>query len=222
MLCNKADGSIFKRYFFLYRVCWRGLYVRAFILLKKRRCFIISTKKELEINEEIRDKEVRVIGANGEQLGVMSPDKALALAEQANLDLIKIAPNAHRRYVASWTTANTALKQRKKEKENRKNQKVVEQTKDVRSSLNIDTNDFNTKVNQANKFIKNGDKVKASIRFRGREMAHTKRGMRSVRHASVKRLKAELLKKAAKLEAAEACKWLSPRHPKNKTGGLYP
>ena len=198
MLCNKADGSIFKRYFFLYRVCWRGLYVRAFILLKKRRCFIISTKKELEINEEIRDKEVRVIGANGEQLGVMSPDKALALAEQANLDLIKIAPNAQPPVCRILDYGKYRFEQRKKEKENRKNQKVVE-IKEVRLSLNIDTNDFNTKVNQANKFIKNGDKVKASIRFRGREMAHTKRGM-DVMTRFGEAIEGGVIEKAAKLE----------------------
>ena len=167
-------------------------------MLKKRRCFIISTKKELEINEEIRDKEVRVIGANGEQLGVMSPDKALALAERANLDLIKIAPNAQPPVCRILDYGKYRFEQRKKEKENRKNQKVVE-TKEVRLSLNIDTNDFNTKVNQANKFIKNGDKVKASIRFRGREMAHTKRGM-DVMTRFGEAIEGGVIEKAAKLE----------------------
>lgn len=194
----RRTGQYSNGTFSLYRVCWRGLYVRAFILLKKRRCFIISTKKELEINEEIRDKEVRVIGANGEQLGVMSPDKALALAEQANLDLIKIAPNAQPPVCRILDYGKYRFEQRKKEKENRKNQKVVE-TKEVRLSLNIDTNDFNTKVNQANKFIKNGDKVKASIRFRGREMAHTKRGM-DVMTRFGEAIEGGVIEKAAKLE----------------------
>ena len=153
------------------------LQIRAFVFAKIIwRCFIISTKKELEINEEIRDKEVRVIGADGSQMGVMSASAALKLAEDANLDLVKIAPTANPPVCRVMDYGKYRFEQAKKEKENRKNQKVVE-TKEVRLSLNIDTNDFNTKVNQANKFLKNGDKVKASIRFRGREMAHSKAGL---------------------------------------------
>ena len=148
------------------------------LLIKKWRCFIISTKKEkeLEINEEIRDKEIRVIGRDGSQLGVMSSSAALKLAEEANLDLVKIAPTANPPVCRIMDYGKYRFEQAKKAKENKKNQKVVE-TKEVRLSLNIDTNDFNTKVNQANKFLKNGDKVKASIRFRGREMAHSKAGL---------------------------------------------
>ncbi|MBE6888316.1 MAG: translation initiation factor IF-3, partial [Ruminococcaceae bacterium] len=123
---------------------------------------MISTKKELEINEEIRDKEIRVIGADGSQLGVMSPDKALKLAEEADLDLVKIAPTAVPPVCRIMDYGKYRFEQQKREKENKKNQKVVE-IKEVRLSINIDTNDFNTKVNQANKFLKNGDKVKVSI-----------------------------------------------------------
>ncbi len=169
-----------------------------FAFYEKWRCFIISTKKELEINEEIRDKEVRVIGADGSQMGVMSSTAALKLAEDANLDLVKIAPTANPPVCRIMDYGKYRFEQRKKEKENRKNQKVVE-TKEVRLALNIDTNDFNTKVNQANKFLKNGDKVKASIRFRGREMAHSKAGL-DVMARFGEAVEGGVIEKQAKLE----------------------
>ena len=139
-----------------------------------------------------------VIGANGDQFGVMSSKEALKIAEQNGMDLVKIAPQATPPVCKIMDYGKYRFEQRKKEKENRKNQKVVE-TKEVRLSLNIDTNDFNTKVNQANKFIKNGDKVKASIRFRGREMAHTKRGM-DVMTRFGEAIEGGVIEKAAKLE----------------------
>lgn len=175
------------------------LRIRAFVFAKNNwRCFIISTKKELEINEEIRDKEVRVIGADGSQMGIMSSSAALKLAEEANLDLVKIAPTANPPVCRVMDYGKYRFEQAKKEKENRKNQKVVE-TKEVRLSLNIDTNDFNTKVNQANKFLKNGDKVKASIRFRGREMAHSKAGL-DVMARFGEAVEGGVIEKQAKLE----------------------
>lgn len=162
------------------------------------RCFIISTKKELEINKEIRDKEIRVIGADGSQLGVITPAQALKLAEEANLDLVKIAPTATPPVCRIMDFGKFRFEQQKKEKENKKNQKIVD-TKEVRLSLNIDTNDFNTKVNQANKFLKNGDKVKATIRFRGREMAHSKLGLEVINHFG-EVVEGGVIEKPAKLE----------------------
>ena len=106
----------------------------------------------------------------------MSGARAQKLAEEADLDLVKIAPTAKPPVCRIMDYGKYRFEQRKKEKENRKNQKIVD-TKEVRLSLNIDTNDFNTKVNQANKFLKNGDKVKVSIRLRGREMSHSKMGL---------------------------------------------
>ena len=137
------------------------------------RCIHIATngKKELEINEGIRDKEIRLIGADGSQLGVMSSREALRMAEEQNLDLVKIAPQAVPPVCKILDYGKYRFEQQKREKEAKKNQKVVE-IKEIRLSLNIDTNDFNTKVNQAAKFIKAGHKIKVSIRFRGREMAH--------------------------------------------------
>ena len=172
------------------------------------RCFIISTKKELEINEEIRDKEIRVIGADGSQLGVITPDKAMKVAEEANLDLVKIAPTAVPPVCRIMDYGKFRFEQQKKEKENKKNQKIVE-IKEVRLSLNIDTNDFNTKVSQANKFLKNGDKVKASIRFRGREMAHSRLGLEVMQRFG-DAIEGGVIEKAAKLEGRSMQMFVTP------------
>ena len=135
-----------------------------------RRCFAIANK-ELQINEEIRDKEVRVIGEEGEQLGIMSVRDALKLAEEAGVDLVKIAPTAKPPVCKIVDYGKFKYEQTRKEKEAKKKQKVVE-IKEIRLSPNIDTNDLNTKVNSARKFITKGDRVKVTLRFRGREMAH--------------------------------------------------
>ena len=123
------------------------------------------------INEQIRDREVRVISADGEQLGVMSSRDALKLAQEAELDLVKIAPKAQPPVCKIIDYGKYRYDQARKEKEAKKKQKTVE-VKEVRLSPNIDTNDLNTKVNNAKKFIEKGNKVKVTLRFRGREMAH--------------------------------------------------
>lgn len=124
------------------------------------------------INEQIRDKEIRLIGEYGEQLGVMSPKDALKLAKEANLDLVKIAPTAKPPVCKIIDYGKYKYELARKEKEAKKKQKTTE-VKEVRLSPNIDDNDLNTKANMARKFITNGDKVKVTLRFRGREMAHT-------------------------------------------------
>ena len=123
------------------------------------------------INEQIRDREVRVIGENGEQLGIMSARDALKLAKEAELDLVKIAPTAKPPVCKIIDYGKYRYELARKEKEAKKKQKTVE-IKEVRLSPNIDTNDLNTKVNNAKKFIGKGNKVKVTLRFRGREMAH--------------------------------------------------
>ena len=138
------------------------------------RCLTISSK-ELQINEEIRDKEVRVIDADGSQLGVMSAAQALEKAAASNLDLVKIAPQATPPVCKIIDYGKYRFEQAKREKEARKNQRVVD-VKEIRLSLNIDTHDFNTKVGHATRFLKDGDKVNLSIRFRGREMGHPEHG----------------------------------------------
>lgn len=156
--------------------CTDGLRsIRALILLLSIwRCLNISTK-ETQINEEIRDKEVRVIDTDGTQLGVMPIEEAMRLAEEKNTDLVKIAPQAKPPVCKIMDFGKYRFEQAKREKESRKNQKVIE-VKEVRLSLNIDTHDFETKANQAIKFLKGGNRVKVSIRFRGREMAHPENG----------------------------------------------
>lgn len=133
------------------------------------------SSKELQINEEIRDKEVRVIDNNGEQLGIMKLEEALEKAAASNLDLVKIAPQANPPVCKIIDYGKYRFEQAKREKEARKNQRVVD-VKEIRLSLNIDTHDFNTKAGHAKRFLNDGDKVKVSIRFRGREMGHPEHG----------------------------------------------
>ena len=136
--------------------------------LKSWRCGVIS---ELMITEQTRDKEVRVIGENGDQLGVMSIKEARQLAEEAELDLVKIAPTAKPPVCKIVDYGKYRYELARKEKDARKKQKTVE-LKEVRLSPNIDTNDLNTKISAARKFLGKGNKVKVTLRFRGREMAH--------------------------------------------------
>ncbi len=126
---------------------------------------------EYFINEQIRDREVRVIGEDGQQLGIMSSADALKMAEEAGVDLVKIAPNAKPPVCRIVDYGKFRYEQTRKEKDAKKKQKVIE-IKELRLSPNIDTNDLNTKVNAARKFLTKGDKVKITLRFRGREMAH--------------------------------------------------
>ena len=123
------------------------------------------------INEQIRDAEVRVIGQNNEQLGIMGIDEARRLADEAGVDLVKIAPNATPPVCRIIDYGKFRYEQSRKEKEARKKQRVIE-IKEIRMSPNIDTNDLNTKVAAARKFLSKGDRVKVTLRFRGREMAH--------------------------------------------------
>jgi len=123
------------------------------------------------INEQIRDREIRLIGEEGEQLGVMSSREAQKLADEAGLDLVKIAPTAKPPVCKIVDYGKYRYEQARKEKEARKKQKTIE-IKEIRLSPNIDTNDLNTKINAAKKFLTKGDKVKVTLRFRGREMAH--------------------------------------------------
>ena len=123
------------------------------------------------INGQIKDKEVRVIGQNGEQIGIMSPKEAMKLDQEAELDLVKIAPKAQPPVCKIVDYGKYRYELARKEKDAKKKQKTVE-IKEVRLSPNIETNDLNTKVNNAKKFITKGNKVKVTLRFRGREMAH--------------------------------------------------
>ncbi|MEG2697591.1 MAG: translation initiation factor IF-3 [Ruthenibacterium sp.] len=166
----------------------------------------------MEMNEGIRDKEIRVIDADGSQLGVMTTRDAMQRAEEQSLDLVKIAPQGVPPVCKIMDYGKFRFEQQKKEKDARKNQKVVE-IKEIRLSLNIDTNDFNTKVAHAKKFLEGGDKIKASIRFRGREMAHTDLGL-AVQKRFAEALPDAVIEKQPKLEGRSMQMFLAPAKDK--------
>ena len=163
-----------------------------------------------QINEEILDKEVRLIGDEGEQLGIMSAAEALKIATERELDLVKIAPGSNPPVCKIMDYGKFRFEQAKKEKEAKKNQRVIE-IKEIRMSPGIDTNDFNTKLKNAQKFLNDGDRVKVSVRFRGREMAHTEIG--AVLLKDFANLCAEIanMDKAPKLEGRNMSMFLSPK-----------
>ncbi|MCB6507682.1 translation initiation factor IF-3 [Dorea sp. 210702-DFI.3.125] len=151
------------------------------------------------INGQIRDKEVRVIAENGEQLGVMPVKEAMKLAQEAELDLVKIAPKAQPPVCKIIDYGKYRYELARKEKEAKKKQKTVE-VKEVRISPNIDTNDLNTKVNNAKKFIAKGNKVKVTLRFRGREMAHMQQSKHILDDFAEMLAEVAVVEKPAKLE----------------------
>ncbi len=169
--------------------------------------------KELQINEEIKDKELRVISADGEQLGIMSAADALRIAEERNLDLVKIAPMAKPPVCKVMDYGKYRFEQAKREKESRKNQRIVE-IKEIRLSANIDTHDFNTKAGHAKRFIADGNKVKVSIRFRGREMAHTNLGLEIMGKFAAALQEEAVIEKPAKLEGRQMLMFLAPKPAK--------
>ena len=158
-----------------------------------------KTINDLFINEQIRDKEVRVVSEDGEQLGIMSARDAMKLAREANLDLVKIAPTAKPPVCKIIDYGKYRYEQARREKEARKKQKTIE-VKEIRLSPNIDTNDLNTKVNQARKFVSGGNKVKVAVRFRGRELAHTAVGKTILEDFAQKLSDIAVIDKPAKLE----------------------
>ena len=164
------------------------------------RCVTIasnSKSNELEINEQIRDKEIRLIGADGAQMGIMSPRDAMKMAIDKDLDLVKVAPQAKPPVCKILDYGKYRFEMQKKEKEAKK-------------TLNIDTNDFNTKVNQAAKFLQQGHKLKVSIRFRGREMAHTSLGL-DVHKRFAEALEGKaVIDKQPKLEGRSMMMFMSP------------
>ncbi len=167
-----------------------------------------KTISNLMINEQVRDKEVRVIDQDGEQLGVMSAKEAMKLAREAELDLVKIAPNAKPPVCKIIDYGKYRYELARKEKEAKKKQKTME-VKEVRLSPNIDVNDLNTKANQARKFLSKGDKVKVTLRFRGREMAHKDVG-REVLNAFFEKLEdVAAVDKEAKMEGRSMVMFLT-------------
>ena len=168
------------------------------------------SKDNLRINEEIRVREVRVTTAEGEQLGIMQVRDALQMAMEQNLDLVEVAPTARPPVCRIMDYGKFRFEQTKKEKEAKKNQRVIE-IKEIRMSPGIDTNDFNTKLRNGQKFLSDGDRVKVSVRFRGREMAHTEIGEVLLRDYADKCAEIAVLDKAPKLEGRNMSIFLSPK-----------
>ena len=174
---------------------------------------IAVSSKEVQINEEIHDKELRIIDSDGSQLGVMSAKEALKLAEEKDLDLVKIAPQATPPVCKIMDYGKYVFEQSKREKEARKNQKVVE-IKEIRMFSTIDTNDFNTKVNQALKFLKSGDKIKVSVRFRKRAIAHPHLGEELLEKFKEACAEAGVVEKPSKMEGRALVMFVSPKASK--------
>ena len=165
------------------------------------------------INEQIRDREVRLIGPDGAQLGIVSAREAMAKAQEAGLDLVKIAPQAKPPVCKIMDYGKFRFEQAKREKEARKNQRVVE-IKEIRLTPNIDIGDLNTKVKNACRFLKDGDKVKVSVRFRGREVTHSSLGQDLLHRFAELCSECSTVEKQPKLEGRQMLMFLAPAKDK--------
>ncbi|MEG0780386.1 MAG: translation initiation factor IF-3 [Oscillospiraceae bacterium] len=163
-----------------------------------------------ELNEEICDREIRLIGSEGEQLGILSSAEALKIAEEKGVDLVKISPMATPPVCKLMDYGKFRFEQGKKEKEAKKNQHIVE-IKEIRMSPGIDIGDFNTKLKNAQKFIADGNRVKVAVRFRGREMAHTDLGRVLLNRFAEQCAEVATLDKLPKLEGRNMAMFLSPK-----------
>ncbi len=198
------------------RVC--GCLASAFLFrVAKALPFILEvltiSKLDHQLNEEIQDKEVRLIGEDGAQLGIVSAQQANEMAEERGLDLVKISPNAVPPVCKIMDYSKFCFDQKKREKEAKKNQKVVE-IKEIRMSPSIDTNDFNTKAKNAQKFLKEGNRVKVSVRFRGREMAHTNIGEKLLMDFAEACAEVSTMEKNPKLDGRFMAMFLAPKNSK--------
>ena len=180
-----------------------------FYSLKCSEVFTIANDTH-QINEEIVDSEIRLIGENGEQLGIMSAEAALKIAEEQGFDLVKIAPNSNPPVCRVMDYGKFRFEQVKKEKEAKKNQRTIE-IKEIRMGPSIGENDFNTKLKNGLKFLTDGDRVKVSVRFRGREMAHTEIGVELLNDFAAKCAEIAVLDKQPKLEGRNMSIFLSPK-----------
>ncbi len=210
---SHAKGSIRVRETasFLYAYCVRMRKRHPFFLCKFPYwgCSGISSNVH-QLNEEIRDSEVRLIGSSGEQLGIMSAEEALKIADGQGLDLVKISPQANPPVCKLMDYGKFRFEQSKREKEARKNQHIVE-IKEVRMSPGIDVGDFNTKLKNAQKFLSEGNRVKVSVRFRGREMAHTEIGRDLLLRFAEQANEIATLEKDPKMEGRSMSIFLAPK-----------
>lgn len=175
--------------------------------------FLIAVN-EYQINEEIRDREVRLIGENGEQLGIMSAAAAMDIAVQKDLDLVKIAPGSNPPVCKIMDYGKYRFEQSKREKEARKNQRIVE-VKEIRMSPGIGDNDFLVKLRNGQKFLADGDRLKVTVRFRGREMAHTEIGENLLKRFAEQCADVAVVDKQPKLEGRHMAMFIAPK-PSNQ------
>ena len=173
------------------------------------RCSVIANEVNL-INDEIQEKEIRLIGSDGEQMGLMGSAEAQKIADEQDLDLVMISPNAKPPVCKIMDYGKFRFEQNKKVKEAKKNQHVMD-VKEIRMSPGIGENDFNTKLKNGQKFLADGDRVKVTVRFRGREMAHTNIGEKLLRDFAAKCTDIANLDKEPKLEGRNMSIFLSPK-----------
>ena len=173
----------------------------------------MAVKQETQINQAIRDAEVRVVGANGEQLGIMSAREANAIAEKEGLDLVKISPSAVPQVCKIMDYGKYLFDKTKREKEQRKNQKIVE-LKEVQLSMTIEQHDIDIKAKNATKFLLNGDKVKVSIRMSGRQQAYAERGVETENKFAESLAEICTIEKPAKVEGRNIIMILAPKNAK--------
>ena len=173
------------------------------------RCYPIANQEHL-INEEIQAPEVRLISDSGEQLGLMSSEEAMKIAEEREMDLVMIAPGSKPPVCKIMDYGKYRFEQAKREKEARKNQRVIE-VKEIRMSPGIGENDFNTKLRNGQKFLADGDRLKVTIRFRGREMAHTNIGEQLLKSFAEQCADVATMDKNPKLEGRNMSMFLSPK-----------
>ncbi len=179
------------------------------LFILKWRCFCIANMAHL-INEEIRAKEVRLISDSGEQLGIMSTSEALQIAIEKDQDLVMIAPGSNPPVCKIMDYGKYRFEQSKREKEAKKNQRVIE-VKEIRMSPSIGLNDFNVKLRNGQKFLKDGDRLKVTVRFRGREMAHTNLGEELLKNFAEQCADIATVDKNPKLEGRNMAMFLSPK-----------
>ena len=196
-------------YGFLPYLCVRMLFASVLFLEFCRGCLLIANLAH-EINEDIRDAEIRLIGEDGAQLGIMSAEEALKIAAEQELDLVKIAPNSVPPVCRIMDYGKYRFEQAKREKDAKRNQHVVE-IKEIRMSPSIGENDFNVKLKSAVKFLNDGDRVKVAVRFKGREMAHTEIGEELLRKFAEGCTEVAIMDKNPKLEGRHMAMFLSPK-----------
>ena len=175
---------------------------------------LVISSVTYQINEEISDKEIRLIGEDGAQLGIMSASEALDIAIEKELDLVKIAPASNPPVCKIMDYGKYRFEQSKREKEARRNQHIVE-VKEIRMSPSIGTNDFNVKLKNGQKFLKDGDRLKVTIRFRGREMAHTDIGEKLLKKYAEECEEFGSVDKNPKLEGRHMSMFLTPKQAKH-------